>query len=224
MEEAKNVKKLGLIFISVILIVLFIIIIAFVATMPIGRPEQLITTTRVLTTTRAFDYGFEEIELYEQKKYNELFNDERIKLAFANAIYRNRNLRAVNLIESEIAKFKFIFSYANFANMYPEPMSINEINEYANKFFNTNLMPRNLQEFIYEEGFKFDIKRNKIDYCYQVTRQQGRVLLINLVHKSDEGCEQVVLDNDLDSIINVISIRYNIINGNYVFQTYTIIR
>jgi len=224
MEEKENAKKLGLILVIILLIIILILTIAFISTsMPIrdSEDERMTTTT---TTTRPFNYGFDELEPEAKRYYNEILNNERLVMAFANATYLNRNLRNINLIGSEAAKFKFIYTYINLDVTNPEPMKIEEINEHANIFFGTNLEVSNLEEFAYQNGFRHEIIDLEINYCYRATMIQGQTLLINIVHQDSGVCEPNHLEHQEDDIINIITMRFNNIQDNYMFHTYLIIR
>jgi len=223
MKTENNAKKLGLILCSILIIVLVILIVYTITSFfQLNDYEGELPTT---TTTKPIDYGFEELSTEEKENFNRHFNRSRFLHALNNAIGDNHNLMNINLLGSEMSKFKFIFTYLNL-DQPNNSMTLKEINEAAQKYFNTELNPINLVDYYNEdnENYYYNIVRERLDFCFKINSRKENILLIAKIKREGNVCRANITEYDEELIINQINLLFNQVNNDFIYNSYIIVK
>ncbi len=216
-----NTKKLGLILTGVILVIVIIIGIYFTTylfNIKTNQPE--ITTKRDNSFDKYADYKSLDGSL-ERNIQNSLTNN--LIISFNNAFNNNFNLKNINLFETEESKFKYIYTYLKLNNL-EEDINYEIINIYSNKIFNTNLYEQNLNKYLVEEYYKYDIDYEEVNYCLYPVLIKDNNLILDMIETKDLICENSVIDYDTSGIKHKVLVKYKMIDDKYFYNYFTIIK
>lgn len=216
-------------YVNIILIIIFTIIILililyiFNQFLNIKNKEEFVLPTTKVTTTQALDYGFKKLTDNEKIAFNNYLNDNIILKAFNNAINKNEHVYNINLIQTEISKFKFIYTYLKLQNM-EQDITFDLINEYSNKLFKTSLYQENLTSFWQGDKYYFEFDNQELDYCLKAKSQKDNTIFIDIIKKIDNKCNNEVLDYNETNIINQIKLDYLIEDEIMIYNSYVIVK
>ncbi|MDD2409165.1 MAG: hypothetical protein PHD03_00370 [Bacilli bacterium] len=217
-------KRLKIILSVIFIIILLILILYFFNQfLKLNIYEEVERTTTTIKTTKKVDYDF--IELTNDKKifFNNYLNNIFISKAFNNAIEKNYKVYNINLIQSEISKFKFIYTYLKLKNA-EENITFEKINEYSNKFFKTNLYQENLNIFLQEQSYYYEFNNEELDFCLKVNSEKDNILFIDMVKKETGICNNDALYYDKNLIVNQIKLEYLLIDEEMIYYSFMIVK
>jgi len=221
MEVNEDAKKLGKI-LSWMLIVILLIVVLFLITWVFNVNQNPPELPEDKTTTTVQVNPFRDLTREEKIIYNSEFSDVRLSIAFNNLSEKGFQMRDINLLESEVNKFKFIYTYLYYQA--PETkMSIDEINEYARKLFNTTLSASNLASYYLEEGYQYQIPFPQFKYCFKAAKEKDKILLIDVIEKHPFDCDINVVEYDQSAVKYQLNISYDRINNNYIYKTLIVV-
>ena len=223
MDQESN-KHLKIILSVIFIIILLILILYFFNQfLKLNTYEEIKTTTTTIKTTKKVDYDF--IELTNDKKifFNSYLNEINTLKAFNNAVDNNYKVYNINLIQTEISKFKFIYTYLKINNT-EENVDFEEINEYSNKFFKTDLYQENLNNYLQEKFYYYEFNNEEPNYCLKVNSKKDNILFIDMVKKENNICNNDVLNYDKNLIINQIKLGYLLIDDEMIYYSFTIVK
>ncbi len=213
-------KKLGLILAGIVLVILIILVIYFTTYLfSIEKDKPNIPTT---PTTKRIDEGFKQLSKEEELKLNEHFNSDAVLLAFNNAFNNNYELEFTDLFESEDSKFKFIYTYAKLSNI-SEELNYELINELSLKYFNTEIYEGNLEPYKNNDIYEYEINY-ELNHCLKVDKKKNDLLLINMIEKDYINCDINHTDYDKSLILRKIELKYEVIDNDYIYKSFIIVK
>ncbi|MDD4706422.1 MAG: hypothetical protein PHS24_04350 [Bacilli bacterium] len=222
MDEELN-KRLKII-LSVIFIIILLILVLYIFNqfLKLNTYEEVKRTTTIKTTKKV-DYDFTELTNDKKIIFNRYLNEINTLKAFNNAINKNHKVYNINLIQTEISKFKFIYTYLKLNNA-EENITFVKINEYSNKFFKTDLYQENLINYLQEEFYYYEFNNEEPDYCLKVNSEKDNILFIDMVKKENDICSNEVLNYDKNLIINQIKLEYLLMNEEMIYLSFMIVK
>lgn len=224
MGTDEDKRKLTIILISIISIITIILIIYLVTT--VFDVSQNQPNIPQMTTTKPFGADFTELSADEKQNFNAYFNEIALMLAFNNLTANNFNMKGINLLESEVNKFKFIYTYWHSTSP-DQAMSMATINQSSLNFFETELLADNLTNYLTPNGYQYDIINPDLKFCLKVNKQKGKTLLIDVINKEGENlnfCDINVINYDSSLVTHQISLTYDLINNNYIYKSFIIVK
>lgn len=225
MVEKDESKLLGII-LSVICGIIFLILLLYIIAqfkVKANVPEVTTTKTTSTTTTKAIGYDFDILTEERKIYFNEKLIDKKVIFGFNNAMDNNFNINNVNLIQTEISKFKFIYTYLKLSDI-KEPIDFDLINTYSNKLFNTYLYENNLSNYLKDELYVYSVNEKDPGFCLKTIKENGMVLLLDMVYKDEETCNVNVTEYNDNLIMNKIKLEYELINGSMIYKSFIILK
>lgn len=188
MEKEKLLK----IILSVIFFIILLILIIYITQNFIKLDEKEITTsTKVITTT-----------LKEAPSSITSKLDTNINLTVINLLMED-NIKEVDLLQNEVNKFKYIYTYIYLNNINNE-ITFELVNNYSNKLFNSELYENNIKEYLKNNLYILNLPK---EFKYKINKVniKNDILYINI--------------ND-----NLIEATYKEENDELIIQTFKIIK
>ena len=189
-----NSKKLGRIF-MIVLIVIGIIIMLYLVhhTLSVNNYKYELPTT----TTLVVDKDITSLSDTEKINYNTLINDEGFLRGINNAIdYNNKD---INVFESELTKFKYLYS-----NNDKGALPFDEINALSESVFNTELSKENIADYLNQDGaYEYEINYGNPKYCIKVVNEKNgdnlKTVYFDMIDYNSESCKANALEyaNDI---------------------------
>lgn len=212
----ENNKKLGLILASIALIILIILAIYFTTNVFKIKPSgDNITTT---TTVKVENNNGEVIE--DPSVINDSLTDELI-IAFNNAFDNNYSIKNIDLFQSEESKFKYIYTYFKLKDSEIN-LTYEDINSYSKEIFNTSLYEDNFSEYLKDGYYEYEIQYQDIKYClFAVATKDDRIILDML---EMDSCDNKNIDYDSNLVKHQVSVKYKIIDNNYIYNSFIIVK
>ena len=190
-----NSKKLGKIFMIVLVIIGVIIMIYLVHhTLSVDSYKYELPTT----TTLVVDKDITSLSDTEKINYNTLFNDESFLRGINNSVaYNNKD---VNVFESEIAKFKYLYSKSD-----KGALTYDEINTLSESVFNTELSKENIAEYLnQDDAYEYEINYGNPKYCIKVVNEKNKdnlkTVYFDMIDYNSESCKASVLEYSKDIV------------------------
>lgn len=190
-----NSKKLGRIFMIVLVIIGVIIMIYLVHhTLSVDSYKYELPTT----TTLVVDKDITSLSDTEKINYNTLINDERFLRGINNSVdYNNKD---VNVFESEIAKFKYLYSKSD-----KGALTYDEINTLSESVFNTELSKENIAEYLnQDDAYEYEINYGNPKYCIKVVNEKNKddlkTVYFDMIDYNSESCKAGVLEYSKDIV------------------------
>ncbi|HHX32921.1 MAG TPA: hypothetical protein GX713_01695 [Mollicutes bacterium] len=214
MDDSKNIKKLsiilGIIFSIIILILILYITSEFLNIKQNDNDDNIYTTT-----TKAFKKEIYN-DLNEEQKifFNTLLNEENTLRAFNNLIKENIHLDNINLLQNEVNKFKFIYTYLD-----KESLSFEEINENSKLLFDVHLYENNLNYYLDNDLYKYEYEK-EIEYCFKSSKENEEYLIIDLIKYDAEICKNDVLN--YSDIFRKVKLKYKLNESNLIYDSFII--
>lgn len=223
MNDKKTAKNLGII-LCVILGIIFLILISYFTSEFLKVKDPKIKYTSSTTTKNVLiDEGYQELDLEEKKNFNNEFSNNTMLIAFNNAFDNNYNLMNINLLETETSKFKYLYTYIKLNNL-EEEINFDIINKYSNNLFLTNLYSENFSNYLVDNYYSYEIKYMDIDYCLKVNKKKENSLFIDMIERSEEICDINIIDYDSSLIRHQIRLGYQIINNDYIYNSFVVVK
>ena len=190
-----NSKKLGRVF-MIVLIVIGIIIMLYLIhhTLSVDSYKYELPTT----TTLVVDKDITSLSDTEKINYNTLFNDESFLRGINNSIdYNNKD---VNVFESEIAKFKYLYSKSD-----KGALTYDEINTLSESVFNTELSKENIAEYLnQDDAYEYEINYGNPKYCIKVVNEKNgdnlKTVYFDMIDYNSESCKANALEYAKDIV------------------------
>ena len=190
-----NSKKLGRVF-MIVLIVIGIIIMLYLVhhTLSVNNYKYELPTT----TTLVVDKDITSLSDTEKINYNTLINDEGFLRGINNAIdYNNKD---INVFESEITKFKYLYS-----NNDKGALTFDEINALSESVFNTELSKENIADYLNQDGaYEYEINYGNPKYCIKVVNEKNRdnlkTVYFDMIDYNSESCKANALEYAKDIV------------------------
>lgn len=190
-----NSKKLGRVF-MIVLIVIGIIIMLYLVhhTLSVNNYKYELPTT----TTLVVDKDITSLSDTEKINYNTLINDEGFLRGINNAIdYNNKD---INVFESEITKFKYLYS-----NNDKGALTFDEINALSESVFNTELSKENIADYLNQDGaYEYEINYGNPKYCIKVVNEKNgdnlKTVYFDMIDYNSESCKASVLEYSKDIV------------------------
>lgn len=215
-----NTKKLGLILVGIVLLLILILLTYFITYLfNINSNAPDITTT----TTRRIDEGFNNISNEDKLKFNKDLNEDNLLIAFNNAFDNNYNLKNINLFETEESKFKFIYTYFKLNNI-DASIDYELLNSYSKKYFNTELYADNFTRYYKNNYYEYEIKYRALDYCLKAYKTKEKVLLLDMITRSETNCDINFINYEEALVIHKIKLNYEVINNDYIYKSFIIVK
>lgn len=190
-----NSKKLGKIFMIVLVIIGVIIMIYLVHhTLSVDSYKYELPTT----TTLVVDKDITSLSDTEKINYNTLFNDESFLRGINNSVdYNNKD---VNVFESEIAKFKYLYSKSD-----KGALTYDEINALSESVFNTELSKENIADYLNQDGaYEYEINYGNPKYCIKVVNEKNgdnlKTVYFDMIDYNSESCKANALEYAKDIV------------------------
>lgn len=190
-----NSKKLGRIFMIVLVIIGVIIMIYLVHhTLSVDSYKYELPTT----TTLVVDKDITSLSDTEKINYNTLINDERFLRGINNSVdYNNKD---VNVFESEIAKFKYLYSKND-----KGALTYDEINTLSESVFNTELSKENIAEYLnQDDAYEYEINYGNPKYCIKVVNEKNgdnlKTVYFDMIDYNSESCKANALEYAKDIV------------------------
>lgn len=190
-----NSKKLGRIF-MIVLIVIGIIIMLYLVhhTLSVNNYKYELPTT----TTLVVDKDITSLSDTEKINYNTLINDEGFLRGINNAIdYNNKD---INVFESELTKFKYLYSKND-----KGALTFNEINALSESVFNTELSKENIADYLNQDGvYEYEINYGNPKYCIKVVNEKNgdnlKTVYFDMIDYNSESCKANALEYAKDIV------------------------
>ena len=190
-----NSKKLGRIFMIVLVIIGVIIMIYLVHhTLSVNNYKYELPTT----TTLVVDKDITRLSDTEKINYNTLINDEGFLRGINNAIdYNNKD---INVFESEITKFKYLYSKND-----KGALTFDEINALSESVFNTELSKENIADYLNQDGvYEYEINYGNPKYCIKVVNEKNgdnlKTVYFDMIDYNSESCKANALEYAKDIV------------------------
>ena len=190
-----NSKKLGRIF-MIVLIVIGIIIMLYLVhhTLSVNNYKYELPTT----TTLVVDKDITSLSDTEKINYNTLINDEGFLRGINNAIdYNNKD---INVFESELTKFKYLYSKND-----KGALTFDEINALSESVFNTELSKENIADYLNQDGsYEYEINYGNPKYCIKVVNEKNgdnlKTVYFDMIDYNSESCKANALEYAKDIV------------------------
>ena len=190
-----NSKKLGRIF-MIVLIVIGIIIMLYLVhhTLSVNNYKYELPTT----TTLVVDKDITSLSDTEKINYNTLINDEGFLRGINNAIdYNNKD---INVFESELTKFKYLYSKND-----KGALTFDEINALSESVFNTELSKENIADYQNQDGaYEYEINYGNPKYCIKVVNEKNgdnlKTVYFDMIDYNSESCKANALEYAKDIV------------------------
>ena len=190
-----NSKKLGRIF-MIVLIVIGIIIMLYLVhhTLSVNNYKYELPTT----TTLVVDKNITSLSDTEKINYNTLINDEGFLRGINNAIdYNNKD---INVFESELTKFKYLYSKND-----KGALTFDEINALSESVFNTELSKENIADYLNQDGvYEYEINYGNPKYCIKVVNEKNgdnlKTVYFDMIDYNSESCKANALEYAKDIV------------------------
>ena len=190
-----NSKKLGRIF-MIVLIVIGIIIMLYLVhhTLSVNNYKYELPTT----TTLVVDKDITSLSDTEKINYNTLINDEVFLRGINNAIdYNNKD---INVFESELTKFKYLYSKND-----KGALTFDEINALSESVFNTELSKENIADYLNQDGaYEYEINYGNPKYCIKVVNEKNgdnlKTVYFDMIDYNSESCKANALEYAKDIV------------------------
>ncbi|MDD2208616.1 MAG: hypothetical protein PHG03_05510 [Bacilli bacterium] len=213
----ENNKKLGLILASIALIILIIFAIYFTTyVFKIKPSEDDITTTT--TTVKVENNNGDVIE--DPSVLNASLTDDLI-IAFNNAFNNNYNIKNLDLFESEESKFRYIYTYFKLKDSTIN-LNYEYINNLSKEIFNASLYEPNFSEYLKDEYYEYEIQYQDINYCLFAILQKDDRIILDMLEM--DSCENKNIDYDSSLVKHQVSVKYKIIDNNYIYNSFIIVK
>ena len=190
-----NSKKLGRIFMIVLVIIGVIIMIYLVHhTLSVNNYKYELPTT----TTLVVDKDITSLSDTEKINYNTLINDEGFLRGINNAIdYNNKD---INVFESELTKFKYLYSKNDNG-----VLTFDEINALSESVFNTELSKENIADYLNQDGaYEYEINYGNPKYCIKVVNEKNgdnlKTVYFDMIDYNSESCKANALEYAKDIV------------------------
>ena len=190
-----NSKKLGRVFMIVLVIIGVIIMIYLVHhTLSVNNYKYELPTT----TTLVVDKDITSLSDTEKINYNTLINDEGFLRGINNAIdYNNKD---INVFESEITKFKYLYSKND-----KGALTFDEINALSESVFNTELSKENIADYLNQDGsYEYEINYGNPKYCIKVVNEKNgdnlKTVYFDMIDYNSESCKANALEYAKDIV------------------------
>ena len=190
-----NSKKLGRVFMIVLVIIGVIIMIYLVHhTLSVNNYKYELPTT----TTLVVDKDITSLSDTEKINYNTLINDEGFLRGINNAIdYNNKD---INVFESELTKFKYLYSKND-----KGALTFNEINALSESVFNTELSKENIADYLNQDGaYEYEINYGNPKYCIKVVNEKNgdnlKTVYFDMIDYNSESCKANALEYAKDIV------------------------
>lgn len=150
------------------------------------------------TTTLVVDKDITSLSDTEKINYNTLINDERFLRGINNSVdYNNKD---VNVFESEIAKFKYLYSKSD-----KGALTYDEINTLSESVFNTELSKENIAEYLnQDDAYEYEINYGNPKYCIKVVNEKNKddlkTVYFDMIDYNSESCKAGVLEYSKDIV------------------------
>ena len=190
-----NSKKLGRVF-MIVLIVIGIIIMLYLVhhTLSVNNYKYELPTT----TTLVVDKDITILSDTEKINYNTLINDEVFLRGINNAIdYNNKD---INVFESELTKFKYLYSKND-----KGALTFDEINALSESVFNTELSKENIADYLNLDGaYEYKINYGNPKYCIKVVNEKNgdnlKTVYFDMIDYNSESCKANALEYAKDIV------------------------
>ncbi len=190
-----NSKKLGRIF-MIVLIVIGIIIMLYLVhhTLSVNNYKYELPTT----TTLVVDKDITSLSDTEKINYNTLINDEGFLRGINNAIdYNNKD---INVFESELTKFKYLYSKND-----KGALTFDEINALSESVFNTELSKENIADYLNQDSaYEYEINYGNPKYCIKVVNEKNgdnlKTVYFDMIDYNSESCKANALEYAKDIV------------------------
>lgn len=190
-----NSKKLGRVF-MIVLIVIGIIIMLYLVhhTLSVNNYKYELPTT----TTLVVDKDITSLSDIEKINYNTLINDEGFLRGINNAIdYNNKD---INVFESELTKFKYLYSKND-----KGALTFDEINALSESVFNTELSKENIAGYLNQDGaYEYEINYGNPKYCIKVVNEKNgdnlKTVYFDMIDYNSESCKANALEYAKDIV------------------------
>ena len=190
-----NSKKLGRVF-MIVLIVIGIIIMLYLIhhTLSVNNYKYELPTT----TTLVVDKDITILSDTEKINYNTLINDECFLWGINNAIdYNNKD---INVFESELTKFKYLYSKND-----KGALTFDEINALSESVFNTELSKENIADYLNQDGdYEYEINYGNPKYCIKVVNEKNgdnlKTVYFDMIDYNSESCKANALEYAKDIV------------------------
>lgn len=190
-----NSKKLGRVF-MIVLIVIGIIIMLYLVhhTLSVNNYKYELPTT----TTLVVDKDITSLSDTEKINYNTLINDEVFLRGINNAIdYNNKD---INVFESELTKFKYLYSKND-----KGALTFDEINALSESVFNTELSKENIAGYLNQDGaYEYEINYGNPKYCIKVVNEKNgdnlKTVYFDMIDYNSESCKANALEYAKDIV------------------------
>ena len=190
-----NSKKLGRIFMIVLVIIGVIIMIYLVHhILSVNNYKYELPTT----TTLVVDKDITSLSDTEKINYNTLINDEVFLRGINNAIdYNNKD---INVFESELTKFKYLYSKND-----KGALTFDEINALSESVFNTELSKENIADYLNQDGvYEYEINYGNPKYCIKVVNEKNgdnlKTVYFDMIDYNSESCKANALEYAKDIV------------------------
>ena len=190
-----NSKKLGRVFMIVLVIIGVIIMIYLVHhTLSVNNYKYELPTT----TTLVVDKDITILSDTEKINYNTLINDEGFLRGINNAIdYNNKD---INVFESELTKFKYLYSKND-----KGALTFDEINALSESVFNTELSKENIADYLNQDGaYEYEINYGNPKYCIKVVNEKNgdnlKTVYFDMIDYNSESCKANALEYAKDIV------------------------
>lgn len=190
-----NSKKLGRVF-MIVLIVIGIVIMLYLVhhTLSVNNYKYELPTT----TTLVVDKDITSLSDTEKINYNTLINDEGFLRGINNAIdYNNKD---INVFESELTKFKYLYSKND-----KGALTFDEINALSESVFNTELSKENIADYLNQDGaYEYEINYGNPKYCIKVVNEKNgdnlKTVYFDMIDYNSESCKANALEYAKDIV------------------------
>lgn len=188
-------KKLGKIFVMVLVIIGIIILLYLLGhTLSVNNYKYDLPTTSTLYV----DKDISELGDAQKINYNTLLNDEKFLRGINNAI--DYNNKEVNLFENQDAIFKYLYSKND-----KGPLTFDEINDLSMDVFNTELFKDNFADYLTEDGaYKYEINYASPKYCIKAINEKNtddeKIVYFDMIDYNSESCKPNVTEYDKEIV------------------------
>lgn len=188
-------KKLGKIFIIVLIIIGFIVLLYLLGhTLSVNNYKYDLPTT----TTEYVDKDINKIGDAQKINYNTLLNDESFLRGLNNAIdYNNKD---INLFENQETIFKYLYAKND-----KGPLTFEELNDLSMNTFNAELSQDNFTDYLTEDGaYKYEINYGNPKYCIKAVSEKdtdnGKTVYFDMIDYNSESCKTNVTEYDKEIV------------------------
>lgn len=196
--ESNNSKKLGIIFLVVIITIIVVFIVSFKSLLSVNNHEY----EKITTTNKVEDKSYVLLSDKDKEKFEDILNDNIYLTALNNALSGRLNYYGVNLIESENSKYVFSYTYSKLES--DEDILIDKINAVSEKFFNTTILEENIKNYFNGNNYVYTIN-HELEFCLKPlmikTEKNNFTLKVNMVKYDENICMgDEYLDEDILSV------------------------